>query len=112
MADVTERLALQCPYPRCWFAVSSTPADANHKLVTHLMQGDHRHGPAKGDYPKRRLDDASRSLVGHTIWNVAEWLEAHDDGEPYEIFSPEKLCGYRLTIERLPYREPVALAHG
>jgi hypothetical protein len=58
------------------------------------------------------LDDATRSLAGHTIWHVAQWLEAYDSGEPYEIFSEaedaEKL-GYRLTVERIAYRPPVAL---
>jgi hypothetical protein len=57
-------------------------------------------------------DDATRSLAGHTIWHVAQWLEAHDSGEPYEIFSEaddaEKL-GYRLTVERIAYHPPVAM---
>lgn len=56
-----------------------------------------------------RLDDATRSLAGHTIWHVAEWLEAHYDGTPYEIFSndsdPDER-GYRLTVERIP-RSPM-----
>jgi len=59
-----------------------------------------------------RLDDATRSLAGHTIWHVAEWLETHDSGEPYEIFSESgdaEKFGYRLTVERIPYQPPVAI---
>ena len=58
-----------------------------------------------------RLDPATQALAGHTIWHVAQWLEAHDSGEPYEIFSEadEEKYGYRLTVERIPYQPPVAL---
>ena len=59
-----------------------------------------------------RIDDATRALAGKTIWNVAEWLEAHYDGLPYEIFSDSndaERIGYRLTVERIPYQPPVAL---
>lgn len=59
-----------------------------------------------------RLDPATQSLAGHTIWHVAEWLEAHDAGEPYEIFTesdaPERY-GYRLTVERIPYQSMVPI---
>jgi hypothetical protein len=48
-----------------------------------------------------KLDPATQSLAGRTIWNVAEWLEAHDAGEPYEIHSAEKGYGYRLMVERI-----------
>lgn len=52
-----------------------------------------------------QLDNATRRLAGRTIWEVAVWLEAHDSGEPYEIFA-EPLndgheFGYRLTVERI-----------
>lgn len=33
------------------------------------------------------VDKHTRALAGKTIWAVAEWLEAHDAGEPYEIFA-------------------------
>ncbi len=51
------------------------------------------------------IDDASRALVGTTIWHVARWLEAHNDGEAYEIFDGkgEARYGYKITVERVPY---------
>ncbi|OMC55348.1 hypothetical protein A5747_13210 [Mycobacterium sp. IS-836] len=54
---MTERLGLQCPYPRCWFAVSSDPVRAHQALLGHLMRGDRRHaidydGDAKGVGPQ------------------------------------------------------------
>lgn len=58
-----------------------------------------------------RPDEATQSLAGHTIWHVAEWLEAHDSGEPYEIFSDVHQCGYRITVECIDYQGPVALAN-
>ena len=50
-----------------------------------------------------KLDPATQSLAGRTIWNVAEWLEAHDSGEPYEIYRNVDGTGggYRLTVERI-----------
>lgn len=50
-----------------------------------------------------QLDDATRLLAGKAIWAVAEWLEAHYDGEPYEICrDPDGSGGgYRLTVERI-----------
>jgi len=46
---------------------------------------------------------ATQALTGRTIWNVAEWLEAHDSGEPYEIYRNVDGTGggYRLTVERI-----------
>lgn len=49
------------------------------------------------------VDAATISLAGHTIWAVAKWLEAHYDGEPYEISSDTERVGYRLTVERIAY---------
>ena len=58
--------------------------------------------------------DPTRSLVGHVIWQVAEWVEAHYDGDPYELFRfapdqddlPEdQRYGYRLTVQRIPRPE-------
>lgn len=46
------------------------------------------------------VDPASALLVGRTVWHVAQWLEAHDTGEPYEIFDGGPF-GYRLTVERI-----------
>jgi hypothetical protein len=41
-------------------------------------------------------------VTGYAIWAVAQWLEAHDGGEPYEIYQDvEGGNGYRLTVERL-----------
>lgn len=40
-------------------------------------------------------------LTGPAIWAVAEWLEAHDEGYPYEIFKAQGGPGYRLTVERI-----------
>ncbi|QRY51789.1 DUF7446 family protein [Mycolicibacterium septicum] len=43
-----------------------------------------------------------QDISGYAIWAVAEWLEAHDDGTPYEIFnSAGDRRGYRLTVEKL-----------
>jgi hypothetical protein len=45
---------------------------------------------------------AHNEVTGHALWAVAQWLEAHDDGEPYEIFADEESAqGYRLTVERI-----------
>lgn len=49
-----------------------------------------------------KLDPATQLLAGRTIWNVAEWLDAHDAGEPFEIYQDGTGCGYRLTVERIP----------
>ena len=57
------------------------------------------------------LDKHTRALAGGTIWNVAQWLEAHNAGEPHEIFSDiadADKFGYRLTVERIPWEYPVA----
>jgi hypothetical protein len=48
-------------------------------------------------------------LAGTAIVAVAKWLLAAYAGEPYEIFDPAERCGYRLTCERIPYEDPVAL---
>lgn len=40
-------------------------------------------------------------LTGPAIWAVAEWLEARDEGYPYEIFKSQGGSGYRLTVERI-----------
>ncbi|SLJ76705.1 Uncharacterised protein [Mycobacteroides abscessus subsp. abscessus] len=31
--------------------------------------------------------------IGPEIWRVAGWLEEHDDGEPYEIYTPDGSYG-------------------
>jgi hypothetical protein len=53
---------------------------------------------------KVAIDAATRLLAGCTIWNVAEWLYQHDDGEPYEMWrnGDGSGFGYRLTVERIP----------
>lgn len=41
------------------------------------------------------------------IWRVAEWLEEHDDGDPYEIYTPDGSYGYRLSASKVRHH-PVA----
>jgi hypothetical protein len=43
-------------------------------------------------------------VSGQAIWAVAQWLEAHDAGWPYEIYRNVDGTGggYRLTVERIP----------
>lgn len=50
--------------------------------------------------------DINKWLIDRVLLTVAEWLEAHEPGEPYEIFSgpdgsDDRRC-YRLTVERIP----------
>lgn len=49
---------------------------------------------------------AARNIDGSAIYAVAQWLDAHDDGYPYEITGDQGT--YRLTAtkcepERVPY---------
>lgn len=43
-------------------------------------------------------------ITGKALWAVALWVEAHNTGEPYEIFYHDGSGGYRLTVEKLPAR--------
>lgn len=45
--------------------------------------------------------------IGPEIWRLAEWLEEHDDGEPYEIYTPDGSYGYRLSASQVG-RHPTA----
>jgi hypothetical protein len=41
-------------------------------------------------------------VTGYAIWAVAQWLVAHFDGDPYEIWQDVNSDnGYRLTVEKL-----------
>ncbi|AGT11797.1 hypothetical protein N857_gp093 [Mycobacterium phage Wanda] len=64
--------------------------------------------PSTGKIRAGRLNKAGDILVekqdvsGSAIWAVAQWLEAHDEGFPYEIFKyVEGGEGYRLIVEKL-----------
>jgi hypothetical protein len=51
---------------------------------------------------KRTVFTDKCDVTGYAIWAVAQWLEAHDSGEPYEIYQDiEGGSGYRLTVEKL-----------
>lgn len=48
----------------------------------------------------------TKYVSGYTIMAVAEWLDIHHDGLPYEIFhSNGEGGGYRMTVEKIenPY---------
>ena len=49
----------------------------------------------------------SRDITGRAIYSVARWLDAHDDGDPYEITGGQGT--YRLKVEKCePDRTPYA----
>jgi hypothetical protein len=43
----------------------------------------------------------TKDVSGQALWAVAHWLEVHDAGEPYEIYTHTGDYGYRLTVERI-----------
>lgn len=53
-----------------------------------------------GEQPVAPRPDPTKP-IGPEIWRVAEWLEEHDDGEPYEIYTPDGSYGYRLSASKV-----------
>ncbi|OHT98281.1 hypothetical protein BKG71_19380 [Mycobacteroides chelonae] len=75
------------PYP--------TDADSWPVIFAPNEVGSSEHSVSDGD-----AYDPTKP-IGPEIWRLAEWLEEHDDGEPYEIYTPDGSYGYRLSAAKV-----------